>query len=211
MTRASVQMDGGSFCCGFPFRLACRLPSPSQSAYASCATSPTGRGKCTPVGGGQAVVRQTCSRLRLTTLFAGIDGGTLGSPRGGTNSDRVQWTKQGAVSGAALRFLQAGTAPRRKKRLSARGAGAKRLRGESPAHNAWNEKNDGNEMPVLRLFRSHRSLSQNRSKRSGGQYTAQLTAPSRTGCCRAWRKSRFGPEARRGCPARRSCRPASPG
>ena len=130
MARASVQMDGGSFCCGFPFRLACRLPSPSQSAYASCATSPTGRGKCTPVGGGQAVVRQTCSRLRLTTLFAGIDGGTLGSPRGGTNSDRVQWTKQGAVSGAALRFLQAGTAPRRKKRLSARGAGAKRLRGE---------------------------------------------------------------------------------
>ncbi len=173
MTRASVQMDGGSFCCGFPFRLACRLPSPSQSACASCATSPTGRGKCTPVGGGRAVVRQTCSRLRLTTLFAGIDGGTLGSPRGG--------------------------------------AGAKRLRGESPAHNAWNEKNDGNEMPVLRLFRSHRSLSQNRSKRSGGQYTAQLTAPSRTGCCRAWRKSRFGPEARRGCPARRSCRPASPG
>ena len=80
MARASVQMDGGSFCCGFPFRLASRLPSPSQSAYASCATSPTGRGKCTPVGGGQAVVRQTCSRLRLTTLFAGIDGGTLGSP-----------------------------------------------------------------------------------------------------------------------------------
>src|SRR5699024_12407216 len=39
----------------------------------------------------------------------------------GTNSDRCQWQKQGAVSGAALRFLQAGTAPRRKKRLSARG------------------------------------------------------------------------------------------
>ena len=83
MARASVQMDGGSFCCGFPFRLASRLPSPSQSAYASCATSPTGRGKSTPVGSGQAMVRQTCSRLRLTTLFAGIDGGTLGSPRGG--------------------------------------------------------------------------------------------------------------------------------
>ena len=203
-------MDGGSCCCGFPFRLACRLPSPSQSAYASCATSPTGRGKSTPVGSGQAMVRQTCSRLRLTTLFAGIDGGTLGSPRGGTNSDRCQRQKQGAVSGAALRFLQAGTAPRRKKRLSARGAGAKRLRGESPAHNAWNEKNDGNESPK-QAFRSHRSLSQNRSKRSGGQYTAQLTAPSRTGCCRVWRKSRFGPAGRRGCPARRSCRPASPG
>src|SRR5699024_932226 len=67
----------------FAVRLASRLPSPSQSAYASCATSPTGRGKSTPVGSGQAMVRQTCSRLRLTTLFAGIDGGTLGSPRGG--------------------------------------------------------------------------------------------------------------------------------
>ncbi len=41
--------------------------------------------------------------------------------KGGTNSDRCRWQKQGAVSGAALRFLQAGTAPRRKKRLSARG------------------------------------------------------------------------------------------
>src|SRR5699024_11922947 len=88
------------------------------------------RGECTPAGGGQAVVRQPCSRLRLTSLFAGFDGGTLGSPRGGTNSDRCQRQKQGAVSGAALRFLQAGTAPRRKKRLSARGAGATRLRGE---------------------------------------------------------------------------------
>ena len=43
------------------------------------------------------------------------------SGKGGTNSDRVQWTKQGAVSGAALRFLQAGTALRRKNRPSARG------------------------------------------------------------------------------------------
>ena len=40
---------------------------------------------------------------------------------GGTNSDRVQRTKQGAVSGAALRFLQAPAVARRKKRLSARG------------------------------------------------------------------------------------------
>ena len=113
----------------FDVRLASRLPSPSQSAYASCATSPTGRGKSTPVGSGQAMVRQTCSRLRLTTLFAGIDGGTLGSPRGGTNSDRCQRQKQGAVSGAALRFLQAPAAARRKNRLSARGGGTGRASG----------------------------------------------------------------------------------
>src|SRR5699024_5978662 len=41
--------------------------------------------------------------------------------RGGTNSDRCQRQKQGAVSGAALRFLQAPAVPRRKKRLRARG------------------------------------------------------------------------------------------
>ena len=39
----------------------------------------------------------------------------------GKHSDRVQWTKQGAVFGAALRFLQAPAAARRKNRLSARG------------------------------------------------------------------------------------------
>ena len=71
----------------------------------------------------------------LTTQFASVHGRKLGSPSGGTNSDRCQWQKQGAVSGAALRFLQAGTVPRRKNRLSARGAGetparAARLRGE---------------------------------------------------------------------------------
>ena len=41
--------------------------------------------------------------------------------KGGTNSDRCQWQKQGAVSGAALRFLQAPAVARRKNRLSARG------------------------------------------------------------------------------------------
>ena len=125
------------------------------------ATSPTGRGKCTPVGGGQAVVRRTCSQLCLTAQFTVFDGGTLGSLHGGTNSDRCQQQKQGAVSGcvsealpaaetaeleqgqpskfasaprarlqfgqrqpgAALRFLQAPAVARRKKRLSARGAG----------------------------------------------------------------------------------------
>ena len=46
-----------------------------------------------------------------------------GMPRSGRGSggDRVQWTKQGAAAGAALRFLQAPTAVRRKNRLSARG------------------------------------------------------------------------------------------
>ena len=74
----------------------------------------------------------------LTTHFTATHGRTLGSPSGGTNSDRCQWQKQGAVSGAALRFLQAGTVPRRKNRLSARRAGetparAARLRGEAPS------------------------------------------------------------------------------
>ena len=44
--------------------------------------------------------------------------GWVGSPEG-SGGDRVQWTMQGAAAGAALRFLQAGTAPRRKKRLRA--------------------------------------------------------------------------------------------
>ena len=40
----------------------------------------------------------------------------------GSGGDRVQWTKQGAAAGAALRFLQAPAAVRRKNRLSARGS-----------------------------------------------------------------------------------------
>ena len=39
----------------------------------------------------------------------------------GSGGDRVQWTKQGAAAGAALRFLQAPAVARRKNRLSARG------------------------------------------------------------------------------------------
>ena len=38
----------------------------------------------------------------------------------GSGGDRVQWTKQGAAAGAALRFLQAPAVVRRKNRLSAR-------------------------------------------------------------------------------------------
>ena len=41
----------------------------------------------------------------------------------GTNGDRVLRTKQGAVSGAALRFSQGSAADRSKNRLSARGQG----------------------------------------------------------------------------------------
>ena len=81
------------------------------------------------------VVRQSCKKVHLTSKFSFTHGRKLGSPRGGTNSDRVQWTKQGAVSGAALRFLQAPAEARRKNRLSARGIGetparAARLRGQ---------------------------------------------------------------------------------
>ena len=39
----------------------------------------------------------------------------------GKHSDRILWMKQGVVFGAALRFSQAGTAPRRENRPSARG------------------------------------------------------------------------------------------
>ena len=54
----------------------------SVTALKRRATSPTGGGKSTPVGGGQEVVRQTCSQLCLTAQFALIDARTLGSPRG---------------------------------------------------------------------------------------------------------------------------------
>ena len=85
---------------GIPVRHACRLPSPSQSACASCATSPTGRGKCTPVGGGQEVVRHTCSQLCLTAQFAMIDARTLGSPRGGAGETPVRAARlRGVLSG----------------------------------------------------------------------------------------------------------------
>ena len=60
-----------------------RLPvALSVTALKRRATSPTGGGKSTPVGAGQAVVRQTCSQLCLTAQFALIDARTLGSPRG---------------------------------------------------------------------------------------------------------------------------------
>ena len=45
----------------------------------------------------------------------------------GKHSDRILWMKQGAVFGAALRFSQAGTAPRRENRPSARGKHSDRV------------------------------------------------------------------------------------
>ena len=52
--------------------------------------APTGGGKSTPVGGGQEVVRQTCSQLCLTVQFTIIDARTLGSPRGGAGETPVR-------------------------------------------------------------------------------------------------------------------------
>ena len=115
---------------------------PSQALRAS---SPGGRAKFTPVGRGKLCGKTKFLPLFLTTNFAKIDAGTLASPRGGggtalcavterggshacggTNSDRVQRTKQGAVSGAALHFSQGHSCPR--------GKVAKRKRGWRAAH-----------------------------------------------------------------------------
>ena len=115
-----------------------RLPSQSQDACASCDSSPAGGAKCTCVNPGKVCGKakpqksssyhkvflcpRACTWLSLRESWreAPERGGSHAC--GGTNSDRVQWTKQGAVSGAALRFLQALTRARRKNRLSARGA-----------------------------------------------------------------------------------------
>ena len=109
--------------------------SPLRHSAKRCATSPAGGGKRTCVNLCKVCGKAKLKKVRLTTKFSSAHGRELGSPSGGTNSDRVQRTKQGAVSGAALRFLQALTRARRKNRLSARGAGetparAARLRGE---------------------------------------------------------------------------------
>src|SRR5699024_10722221 len=77
---AATSKNGASGCEGQ--RRVCRLPSPSQSACASCATSPTGGGKSTPVGAGQVVVRQTCSQLRITRRSPGLTAVRLAPPVG---------------------------------------------------------------------------------------------------------------------------------
>ena len=61
---------------------------------------PHGGGKSTPVGGGQEVVRHTCSQLCLTAQFAMIDARTLGSPRGGAGETPVRAARlRGVLSG----------------------------------------------------------------------------------------------------------------
>ena len=45
-------------------------------------SSPTGGAKSTPVGGGQVVVRQTCSQLRLTRCSPGLTAVRLAPPVG---------------------------------------------------------------------------------------------------------------------------------
>ena len=68
---------------------------------------PQGEASASSFSGQKFVVRRSFFELLLTTYLTVYHGLTLGSPRGGTNSDRVLRTKQGAVSGAALWFLQA--------------------------------------------------------------------------------------------------------
>ena len=65
------------------------------------ATSPTGRGKCTPVGGGQAVVRRACSSKRKAPH------NTKTRLAAGSAADRVRRTRQGGGAGAAVCSFQA--------------------------------------------------------------------------------------------------------
>ena len=119
-----------SFCCFSPLSGASR-----QLPHGGSQVTIVNSGKL----GGKAELQESLPHHCLPDTY----GRTLGSPCGGTNSDRVLRTKQGAVSGAALRFLQ------RylyfcKNRLSARGAGetpvrAARLRGvPRPEHSVKN-------------------------------------------------------------------------
>ena len=57
-----------------------RLPVALSVSFAD--SSPTGGAKSTPVGAGQAVVRQTCSQLRLTTRLPGLTAVRLAPPSG---------------------------------------------------------------------------------------------------------------------------------
>ena len=86
MTRAFVQMDGGSFCCGFPFRFACRLPVlPSQSA--SLTAPPRGEPSVPPSILVNAVVRRSCEQVCLTTAWPPPTGVHLPRPVGEVAQD----------------------------------------------------------------------------------------------------------------------------
>ena len=107
-------------------RTRARLPSQSRRPCGRLASSPGGRAKFTPVDREKLCGKTKFFLLCLITNFAEIDAGTLASPRGGggtalcavterggshvyggTNSDRVQRTKQGAVSGCVSEALPA--------------------------------------------------------------------------------------------------------
>ena len=80
----------------------------------------------------------------------------------GTNGDRVQRTKQGAVSGAALRFSQ-GRKSRSENRLSARGEGVRDVKG-GPRGSYWGQRCDADFHPYFVRFarRAVRKEMQNR-------------------------------------------------
>ena len=146
---------------------------------------PSGGGKRTCVSFGKVCGKAKLKKLRLTTKFLSVHGRKLGSPSGGTNSDRVQRTKQGAVSGAALRFLQALTRARRKNRLSARGAGetpvrAARLRGEAPTRAG--ELAQGAKRPVTERAKALRSHFCTVRQKTDGIFVDFVELPS---CARA--------------------------
>ena len=69
----------GSGRCSCP-RVRESLPSQSRRPCGRLASSPGGRAKCTPVDRGKLCGKTKFFRLFLTTNFAAIDAGTLGSP-----------------------------------------------------------------------------------------------------------------------------------
>ena len=81
------------------------------------------QGVCGPPGGPCAVLRPILSKRGYwgTAELSRCLRQKQAKRSRGKHSDRVLRTKQGAVFGAALRFLQAPSAVRRKNRLSARG------------------------------------------------------------------------------------------
>ena len=77
------------------------------------------------------MVRRTFLRLGLTTNFAEIDAGTLGSPAGAVEPTASSGRSREAKLAQRSTFHK-GIHARGEKWLSARGNGAKRLRGEPP-------------------------------------------------------------------------------
>ena len=152
------------------------LPSPSQSADASCATSPTGGGKSTPVGVGQVVVRQTCSQLRLTTRSPGLTAVHLAPPVGELSAkltERGVWATFPTVS-TKSRFHGTPRNPRNQRfqRFQRFHGTLRKARNQrfqrnhdftAPQRNhESNETHENNEMPLLRAFRFFRCVWRNR-------------------------------------------------